>query len=77
MARMRTINQAAALLKEEDPSTAVTKTAIRRLVVTGVVPSVKVGSKYILSVEALIEFLQGQQVPAPAPAAPGVVRRVL
>lgn len=59
MPRMRTIEQAAAWLIETDPETAITKTALRRLVVTGQLPSVRVGQKYLLSLESLEAFLAG------------------
>jgi len=59
MPRMRTIEQAAAWLIETDPETAITKTALRRLVVTGQLPSVRVGQKYLLSLESLEAFLDG------------------
>ena len=48
MRRMRTIDEAAAFLREADPHTAVTKTALRRLVRSGEIPSVRVGAKYLV-----------------------------
>ena len=51
--RMRTIDQAAAYIQQSDPETAITKTALRRLVTTGQLPSVRVGVKYLVSLEAL------------------------
>jgi len=57
--RMRTIEQAAGYLQEQDSETAITKTALRRLVTTGQIPSVRVGQKYLVSLEAIDEFLQG------------------
>lgn len=77
MARMRTIEQAAAHFKKVDPMTALTKTAIRRLVTTGKIPSVKVGTKYLLNLDALEEYLKGQHEPAPAEAPTGTIRRVM
>lgn len=59
MPTMRTIDQAAALMKAKDPDTAITKTALRRLVTTGQLPSVRVGQKYLISLEVLEAFLQG------------------
>ena len=55
--RMRTINQAADYLREQDSQTAFTNTALRRLIVTGALPSVRVGNKYLISLEVLDEFL--------------------
>ena len=55
--QMRTIEQVAAWLRECDPGTAITKTAIRRLVTTGAVPSVRIGTKYLVDLGALIKYL--------------------
>ena len=57
--RMRTIEQAALWLRQADPDTAFTKTALRRLVVTGQLPSVRVGQKYLIDLDALEGFLSG------------------
>ena len=57
--RMRTIDQAAAWLQENDPETALTKTALRRFVVTGQLPSVRVGQKYLIALETLDDYLAG------------------
>lgn len=59
MARMRTIDETIAYIKEQDEHTALTKTAIRRLVVTGELPCVRVGAKYLISLEKLEEYLNG------------------
>lgn len=72
--RMRTIDQAAAYMKATDPETALTKTAIRRLVTTGALPSVMIGQKYLVALENLDAYLGGQ--PEPARGAVGVIRRV-
>ena len=60
-ARMRTIDQTAELLRESDPETAITKTALRRLAVTGQLPGVvMVGRKYLVNLDVLERFLSGQ-----------------
>ena len=71
--RMRTIDQAAAWLLENDPGCAFTKTALRRMVVTGKFPSVKVGTKYLIDLDRLADFLRGDVV-EPEPAASGIRR---
>lgn len=71
--RMRTIDQAATWLCEQDPETALTKTAIRRLVVTGQLPSVRVGQKYLISLETLEDYLAGA-VPLPLQVMPNIRR---
>ena len=60
MPRMRTIAQAAVWLREIDPDTAFTKTALRRLVVSGQLPSVRVGTKYLLNLDTIEDDLLGQ-----------------
>ena len=57
--RMRTINEAVAHFQETDPDTSLTKTAVRRLVVSGIVPSAMIGTKYLVSLEALEDYLGG------------------
>lgn len=62
--RMRTIDQAAAYIQQSDPETAITKTALRRLVTTGQLPSVRVGVKYLVSLEALDAYLSAAELVA-------------
>lgn len=71
--RMRTIDQAAAWLQENDPGTAFTKTALRRLVVSGKLPSVKVGQKYLINLDTMEDYLQGN---SPAPVMVQGIREV-
>lgn len=59
MAKMRSILQCFEELQKIDPDTALTKTALRRLIVTGQIPSVRVGQKYLVSMEALEAYLTG------------------
>lgn len=67
MLRYRTIREAAAHYRSQDPGTALTENFIRRLVVTGMVPSIKSGKKYLVSLEALDAYLQ-HPIPQPKPA---------
>ena len=55
-ARMRTIGEAAAWLRENDPETSFTPTALRRLVISGTLPSVRIGSKYLINLDTLEAF---------------------
>ncbi len=71
--RMRTISQAAEYMKEQDNSTALTKTAIRRMVINGDIPFVKAGNKYLLSLETLSTYLTGGTA---ATEAVGGVRKI-
>ena len=60
MPRMRTIDQAMLMLTEADPDTAITKTALRRLVTTGKLPGVvMVGQKYLINMDLLEAYLSG------------------
>lgn len=72
-ARIRTIDQASAWLKEADPGTALTKTALRRLVTTGQLPSVRVGSKYLVDLGTLEKYLQGAVAGGALPRVSGPV----
>ena len=60
MPRMRTIDQAAEELRRIDPDTAFTKTALRRLVVSKKIPSVTVGTKYLIDLDRLERYLSGE-----------------
>ena len=57
--QMRTIEQISIHYKATDPNTALTKTALRRLVLTGAIPHVRIGQKYLVSLEAVEAFLRG------------------
>jgi len=55
--RIRTLKEAHAEIKAADPKTAVSFNYIRKLVLSGAVPSVMAGNKYLLSMENLEEYL--------------------
>lgn len=74
--RMRTIDQAHAALVEEDPGCALAKSALRRMVVSGKIPSVRAGSKYLVDLDRLPELLFAAGRKEPEAAAPGVIRRL-
>ena len=61
MARMRTIKQALMHIKTTDPDSALTETALRRMVITGELMSVRVGVKYLLDLDAVDWYLTGGQ----------------
>lgn len=56
--RMRTAAGALAILKEEDPGTAVTLRQIRRMINTGQIPFVPVGRKKLINIEHLYKCLE-------------------
>lgn len=72
MPQMRTIAQAADYVRAKDPESALTKTAIRRLVITGAIPSVRAGSKYLLALENLDSYLTGGGIPQEVGNAGGI-----
>ena len=73
--KMRTIEAAAAEVKQTDPNTALTKTALRRLVISGTIPSVRVGTKYLVALENVESFLTGEPVEESRPSV-GAIRPV-
>lgn len=56
MLTMRTIDEAYYTIKESDPNTALTKTGLRKLVVSGEIPSVRVGKKYLVAIENISKW---------------------
>lgn len=71
--RIRTIDRAAEYFREQDTDTNLTKTALRRMVIAGQIPSVRVGAKYLVDLDILESTLFHQ---APVPAAEGKIRRI-
>lgn len=59
--RMRTVHEAAVELKKLDPSTAITEYHIRRLVLSGKLPRLKAGKKYLINFDALLDYLAQPQ----------------
>ena len=68
MRRMRTIQQAAIWAIEQDPDTALTRTAIRRLVLSGEIPHVPAGTKRLIALEDLEAYMGGARFSNPTPA---------
>ena len=57
MPRLRTINDALALIKAEDKDTSITYNYIRNLCLKKIIPSYIVGSKILFNYDDLIGFL--------------------
>lgn len=55
--RIRGIKEAITELKEADPETALTERGLRRLVITGKIPTVQIGRKYLINMDVLINYL--------------------
>ncbi len=60
--RMRTAEGALAIIKEQDPDTAVTLRYIRRLIADGTIPYVPVGRKKLVNVDGLLAYLEGRSI---------------
>ena len=54
---MRTLDECAVMLRELDPDTAVSKHYVRRLAITGEIPTVMCGRKRLINFDKLIEYL--------------------
>lgn len=59
MTRIRTIDGAYKYILENDQESAITKTAFRRLIVSGKIPSFKQGVKYLVNLDAVDDYLGG------------------
>ncbi len=55
--RIRGIKEAITELKEYDPLTALTEKGLRRLVITDEIPSIRIGTKYLINMDVLIDYL--------------------
>lgn len=55
--KLRTLDKAAAFIKEKDPDTDLTRTAIRRMGLSGQIPVVMVGAKRLYDLDTLENFL--------------------
>ena len=53
MAKYRTIQQAYECIKALDADTAITYHALRQLVVSGQIPSMRIGKKYVIDLDVL------------------------
>lgn len=60
MEKLRTIENTIIELKRIDPDTALTGWALRQLVKEGKIPALKVGTKQLISVEAVERFINSQ-----------------
>lgn len=65
MANMRGFDGAHAWLLAKDPGCELTKTALRRLVVSGEIESVRIGKKYLIDMDVLEAYLSSPRRPKP------------
>ena len=59
MPRLRTLTETYNYIKGMDNETAITPNALRRMVVSGKIPCVRAGKKYLIDLDVLFEFLKG------------------
>jgi len=59
MPRIRTLAETYQYIKEQDKETAITQNALRRMVVSGQIPCVKAGKKYLIDLDVVFEYLKG------------------
>ena len=68
--------KAAAILKAEDPETAITLTALRRMVKQGLIPVSMQGNKPLIDVDRLPEYMYATLTQPCGLSAPGMVRAI-
>jgi len=75
--RMRTLQAAAALLREIDQDTDITPYRLRAWVLDGTIPYVSAGSKRLINVDLVIDFLSsGGAEPAEPEKKISAIRRI-
>ncbi len=57
MSRVRTLKEAHNIIKAEDSGSSISYTLIRRLVLTGKIPTIKSGKKRLIDVDVLIKYI--------------------
>lgn len=74
--RMRGIAEAIEEIRAQDPNTAVTPHFLRKLVKTNAIPCIRVGTKYLVNMDTLYNYLANGTPAAPAQNNPGAIRRI-
>lgn len=59
MNKIRTIKAAHEEIKSQDPNTSLTEFRIRQMVINGEVPSKKAGRKYLVDIDDIFEYING------------------
>ncbi len=76
MAKMRTITETFKEIKKNDPNTALSLCGLRRMVQTGIIPSVQIGRKRIINIDILTEYLNNVPYEKLQNTETGVIRKV-
>lgn len=77
MAKMRLIKEIFEEIKTNDPNTAITMCGLRRMVKTGVIPSVQIGRKRLINYDNLINYLDNINSAENEQEEIGVIRQII
>ena len=75
MPRMRLVKDAYEQLRKDDPDTNITMYALRTIVKSGVIPTVKLGRKTLVNYDSLLEFFRNGDDVKSRPI--GTIRKVI
>lgn len=75
MPRMRLVKDAYEQLRKDDPDTNITMYALRTIIKSGVVPTVKLGRKTLVNYDSLLEFFRNGDDVESQPI--GTIRKVI
>ena len=77
IARMRTLDECYAEIKQMDENTAISKYYIRQLAISGKIPVVMCGRKRLINLDGLIEYLSKPCISAaPTPITYGNIKHI-
>lgn len=62
VSRIRTIEKAFEEIRRTDPDTCITKHFIKNLIINGEIPHRKTGNRYLIDVDEVIRYTQGERV---------------
>ncbi len=75
MPRMRLVKDAYEQLRKDDPDTNITMYALRTIIKSGVIPTVKLGRKTLVNYDSLLEFFRNGNAATSQPV--GTIRKVI
>lgn len=61
MPRMRTVQQCAKYLKEQDPECCIGEWCIRKMIAREEIPVLKSGKRFLVNLDNLLKYLSGDQ----------------
>jgi hypothetical protein len=75
--KMRSISEAFSELKSVDPKTALTLSGLRRLVNSGMIPSIKIGRRILVDYDSLVHHLKHPMPEQNSDSKYGQVRKII